>query len=172
MSTTVIKATQYDPEPVSREQAAAELGSFPEHLAHYRDAIAAWQATGAAKVPDQLLAEGLSVYHVLRRYDLAWALDVRNGRIPMDWEETRRICGLYAQWREATVAVLRALGPEPLDYEESLKAPAPIPAFRHAFLRASFAAHTDVDEMREASEWCDRWIASHSGGRKPDAVGR
>ena len=172
MATTfVIKANRFDPEPCSREQAAAELASFPERLARYRDAIAEWQATGAAQVPDRLLAEGLDVYHVLLRYDRAWALDVRQGRTPMDWEETRRICGLHAQWREATVPVIRALPPEPLDYEESLKAPAPIPAFRHAFVQAGFAAHTNVDELREAYEEADRWIASHSK-RKPDAVGR
>ena len=169
--TFVIKANRFDPEPVSREQAAAELVSFPERLARYRDAIAQWQASGAGEVPDRLLAEALSVYHIILRYDRAWALDVRQGRTPMDWEETRRICGLHAQWREATVPVIRALPPEPLDYEESLKAPAPIPAFRHAFVEAGFAAHTNVDELKEAHEWADRLIASRSN-RKPDAVGR
>ncbi len=171
MSTTVIKLNRFDPEPVSREQALTDLATFPERLARYRDAIAEWQATGAARAPDRLLEEGLSVYYVLRRYAMAWGLDVRRGRIPMDWEETRRICGLYAQWREPTLPVIRSLGAEPLDYDEGLNQPAPIPAFREAFLRASFAAHTNVDELREAHEWADRVIASHSN-RKPDAVGR
>jgi hypothetical protein len=170
-TTTVIKGNRFDPEPVSREQALAELASFPERLARYREAIAEWQATGTVRAPDRLLTEGLSVYHVLRRYNMAWALDVRQGRLPMDWEESRRLCGLYAQWREPSLPVVRSLGPEPLDYEEALKQPAPIPAFREAFLNASFAAHTDVDELREAHEWADRVIASHSN-RKPDAVGR
>src|SRR5688572_7450890 len=169
-TTTVIKGNRFDPEPVSREQALAELASFPERLARYREAIAEWQATGAVRAPDRLLVEGLSVYYVLRQYNMAWALDVRQGRIPMDWEESRRLCGLYAQWREPSLPVLRSLGPEPLDYDEALKQPAPIPAFREAFLCASFAAHTNVDEVREAHEWADRWIASHSN-RKPDAVG-
>lgn len=170
-TTVVIKGNRFDPEPVGREQALAELTSFPERLARYREAIAAWQASGAAQAPDQLLTEGLSVYYVLRRYNMAWALDVRHGRIPMDWEESRRLCSLYAQWREPSLPVLRALGPEPLDYEEALRQPAPIPAFREAFLNASFAAHTNVDELREAHEWADRVIASHSN-RKPNAVGR
>ena len=172
MATTIIKSNRFDPEPVTREQALAELASFPERLERYRNAVAAWQATGPSQVPNELLAEGLSVYQVIRRYDLAWALDVRHGRLPMDWEESRRICGTYAQWREPSRTLIRAFPPEPLDYDDLLKEPAPIPAFREAFLRASFAAHTDIDEMREASEECDRWIASHSGSRKPDAVGR
>ena len=171
MATTVIKGNRFDPEPVSREQALAELASFPERLARYREAIAQWQASGAARAPDQLLTEGLSVYYVLRRYNMAWALDVRHGRIPMDWEESRRLCGLYAQWREPSLPVLRALGPEPLDYDEALKQPAPIPAFREAFLTASFAAHTDVDEMREAVEEAEAWIRA-AKGRRQDAVGR
>ena len=170
-TTTVIKGNRFDPEPVSREQAAAELVSFPERLARYREAIAEWQATGTARAPDRLLVEGLSVYYVVRRHAMAWGSSVREGRIPLDWEETRKICGLYAQWREATLPVIGSLGPEPLDYDEALNQPAPIPAFREAFLRASFAAHTNVDELREAHEWADRVIASHSN-RKPDAVGR
>ena len=170
-TTTVIKGNRFDPEPVSREQALAELASFPERLARYREAIAEWQASGAAQAPAQLLTEGLSVYYVLRRYNMAWALDVRHGRIPMDWEESRRLCGLYAQWREPSLPVLRALGSEPLDYDEALKQPAPIPAFREAFLRASFAAHTDVDAFKEANEWADRLIAG-ARGRKADVVGR
>jgi hypothetical protein len=165
------KRRTYEPEPASLEQARAELATFPERLARYRDQIAAWQMTAKARAPDQLLAEALSVYHVLRRYDLAWALEVRHGQIPMDWEETRRMCGLYAQWREATVPLVRFIGPEPLDDDEAANEPVPIPAFRYAFLRASFAAHTNVDELREANEEADRWIASHST-RKPDAVGR
>jgi hypothetical protein len=171
MSTTVIKGYRFDPKPVGRQQALAGLASFPERLARYRDAVAKWQAAGAAEAPDRLMAEGLDVYYLLRQYDLAWALDVRQRRIPMDWEETRRICGLYAQWREAALPVIRAVGPEPLDYDEALRQPAPIPAFREAFLRASFAAQANVDELREANEWADRLIASHSS-RKPDAVGR
>ena len=170
-TTTVIKGNRFDPEPVSREQALAELTSLPERLARYRDSVAEWLATGAAKVPDQLLAEGLSVYYVIRRYDLAWSSDVRQGRLPMDWEESRRVCGIYAEWREAALPVVRALGPEPLDYDEALKAPTPMPAFREAFIRASFAAHADIDRIREGVEQAERWIAE-AGRRKHDAVGR
>jgi hypothetical protein len=167
----MVSAKSNEPEPTGREQALAELASFSERLARYCNSIAAWQATGAAQVPDQLLAEAISVYHIIRRYDLAWALDVRQGRIPMDWEETRRICGIYAQWREPSLPVVRALGPEPLDDEEASKEPRPVAALRNAFLRASFAAHADVDELKEANDWADRWIAARSN-RKPDVVGR
>ena len=166
MGKAAIQANKYDPEPVSREQALAELASFPERLARYRDAVSEWQATGAAQVPDDLLAEGLDVYHVVRRYDMAWALDVRQGRVPMDWEESRRICALYGEWYEASTPVARHVrGTEVGGGQPNHR------AFSEADVRAGFAAHADIDHIKEGVEQAERW-ASKAGRGKQNALGR
>jgi hypothetical protein len=166
MATTILNLNRYDPQPVSREQAAAEFASFPAHLGRYGDAVAAWQARGGVQVPDQLIAAALSVYHIIRRYDVAWSTDVRNGLIPMDWEESRRLCRVYGEWRQFSVPLARALGPQAVKGE-----PEETAAFRDAFLRASFNAKTDIDRLRAANEQAERWLAEPTK-RKSDAVGR